>query len=51
MRLRVLFVSLGHDFEIVKHGENMSRTRVVVIGTFFVYFTFQTCEIVMEKGI
>ena len=25
--------------------------RVVVIATFFVYFTFQTCEIVMEKGI
>ena len=24
---------------------------MVVIATFFVYFTFQTCEIVMEKGI
>ena len=33
------------------NGESMSRTRVVVIATFFVYFTFQTCEIVMEKGI
>ena len=24
---------------------------MVVIATFFIYFTFQTCEIVMEKGI
>ena len=24
---------------------------MVVIATFLVYFTFQTCEIVMEKGI
>ena len=29
----------------------MTGQRVVVIATFFVYFTFQTCEIVMEKGI
>ena len=24
---------------------------MVIIATFLVYFTFQTCEIVMEKGI